>query len=66
MLDYDHESLHDVLNVQVDDSSSDSGSHHPSQECIMADTPEGHVHSASGGDNLSATPGTGDVAEGQS
>ena len=31
----------------------------------MADTPEGHVHSASGGDNPSTTPGTGDVAEGQ-
>ena len=65
MLDYDHESLYDVLNVQVNDSSSDSGSHHPSQECFMADTLEGHVHSASGGDDPSTTPGTGDVAEGQ-
>ena len=38
ILDYDHESLHDVLDVQEDDSSFDSGSHHPSQECFMADT----------------------------
>ena len=63
MLDYDHESLHDILNVQVDDSSSDSGSHHPSQECFMADTPEGHVQPGSGEDNPSATPNTGTVAD---
>ena len=62
MLDYDHESLHDVLDVHVGDSSSDSGSHHPSQECFMADTPEGHVQSASGGDDPSATPNTGTAA----
>ena len=43
MLDYDYESLHDVLNEHVGDSSSDSGSHHPSQECFMADTPEGQA-----------------------
>ena len=65
MLDYDHESLYDVLNVQVNDSPSDSGSHHPSQECFMADTPEGHVQSGSGGDNPSATPNTGTAAGGQ-
>ena len=65
MLEYDHESMHNVLNVQVDDSSSDSGSHHPSQECFMADTPEGRAQSASGGNDPSATPGTGTVAGGQ-
>ena len=65
MLDYDHESLHDVLDVHVGDSSSDLGSHHPSQECFMADTPEGHAQSASGGDDPSATPNTGTAAGSQ-
>ena len=52
-----------ALNVQVNDSPSDSGSHHPSQECFMADTPEGHVQSGSGGDNPSATPNTGTAVD---
>ena len=65
MLDYDYESLHDVLNEHVGDSSSDSGSHHPSQECFMADTPEGQAQSASDGDNPSRTPNTGTAAGSQ-
>ena len=47
MLDYDYESLHDVLNEDVGDSSSNSGSYHPSQECFMSDTPEGQTQLAS-------------------
>jgi len=44
------ESLHDLLaEGPGSDSSSDSGrgSHHPSRECFMAETSEGHVESIS-------------------
>jgi len=50
------ESLHGLLaEGPGSDSSSDSsrGSHHPSQECFMAGTPEGHVESVSAAFNLS-------------
>ena len=43
-------SLHGLLAEEPgSDSSSNSsrGSHHPSQECFMAGTPEGHVESVS-------------------
>ena len=44
------ESLHGLLiEAPGSDSGSDSskGSHHPSQECFMVGTPEGHVKSIS-------------------
>ena len=44
------ESLHDLLVEGLGlDSGSDSstGSHHPSRECFMAETSEGHVESVS-------------------
>ena len=44
------ESLHDLLVEEpgLDSSSNSSrGSHHPSQECFMVGTPEGHVESIS-------------------
>ena len=44
------ESLHGLLVEDLgSDSGSDSGrgSHHPSQECFMAETSEGHVKSVS-------------------
>ena len=44
------ESLHGILTEEPgSDSGSDSsrGSHHPSQECFMAGTPERHVESIS-------------------
>ena len=55
------ESLHGLLIEDLGlDSGSDSskGSHHPSRECFMVGTPEGHVESISGeeatlADNLS-------------
>ena len=62
MLDYDYELLHDVLNEDLGDSSSDFGSHHPSQECFMANTPEGQALSASDEDDPSRTPNTGTAA----
>ena len=43
-------SLHGLLAEEPEsDSGSDSsrGSHHPSQECFMAGTPEGHIESVS-------------------
>ena len=50
------ESLHGLLAEELGSpSGSDSsrGSHHPSRECFMAGTPEGHVESVSADD---ATP----------
>ena len=44
------ESLHGLLmEGPGSDSGSDSdrGSHHPSRECFMAETPEGHIESVS-------------------
>ena len=48
MTEYVLESFHDLLVEEPESpSSSDSsrGSHHPSRECFMAGTPEGHVES---------------------
>ena len=56
VIEHDAESLNKLI-VEEPESSSSSGSsmgsHHPSWECIMADTSEGHVESVSKGD---ATP----------
>ena len=61
------ESLHDLLIEELGSpSGSDSsrGSHHPSQECFMTGTPEGHVESVS---EEEATPADNliDEAEGE-
>ena len=48
MTEYVAESFHDFLvGASESPSSSDSsgGSHHPSHECFMVGTPEGHVES---------------------
>ena len=48
MTEYVMESFHDLLTRESESpSSSDSsrGSHHPSHECFMMGTPEGHVES---------------------
>ena len=48
MTEYVTESFHDLLVEESESpSSSDSsrGSHHPSHECFMAGTPEGHIES---------------------
>jgi len=53
VIEHDAESLHKLL-IEEPESSSSSGSsmesHHPSRECFMADTSEGHVESVSEGD----------------
>jgi hypothetical protein len=44
------ESIHDLLasdSKSISASVSSEGSHHPSQECFMAETSDGHVSSAS-------------------
>ena len=51
VIKHDTESLHKLLTEEPgSSSSSDSsrGSHHPSRECFMAETPEGRVESVSG------------------
>ena len=48
MADYVTESFHDLLTgdlESISDSDSSRGSHHPSQECFVAGTPEGRVES---------------------
>ena len=48
MTEYVMESFHNLLVGESESpSGSDSsrGSHHPSHECFMADTPEGHIES---------------------
>ena len=48
MTEYVAESFHDLLMGESESpSGSDSsrGSHHPSHECFMADTPKGHIES---------------------
>jgi hypothetical protein len=50
MADYIVDSIHDLLGLDSQtffDSSSSRGSHHPSQECFMAETSNGHFSSAS-------------------
>ena len=47
------ESLHNLLTEEPGLSSgsdSSKGSHHPSRECFMTGTPEGHVESISEGE----------------
>jgi hypothetical protein len=48
MTDYVAESFHELLagdSEVISDSDSSRGSHHPSRECFMASTPEGHIES---------------------
>jgi hypothetical protein len=48
MADYIMESFHDLLTRDFEmifDLDSSRGSHHPSRECLIADTPKGHVES---------------------
>ena len=48
MTEYVVESFHDLLMEETESpssSGSNRGSHHPSHECFMAGTPEGHVES---------------------
>ena len=50
VIEHDMKSLHKLLTEEPESSScSDSsrGSHHPSQECFMAETPKGRVESTS-------------------
>ena len=50
VIEHDTETLYELLNKEPGSFSSlDSsrGSHHPSQECFMMQTPEGHIKSAS-------------------
>ena len=50
MADYIVESFHDLLagdSESIFGSNSSRGSHHPSWECFMTGTPEGHVESIS-------------------
>ena len=56
MTEYVTESFHDLLvgeSGSPSDSDSSRGSHHPSRECFMAGTTEGHVESIHEGE---ATP----------
>jgi hypothetical protein len=50
MMDYILDLIHDLLESGLEtfsDSSSSEGSHHPSRECFMAETSDGHASSAS-------------------
>ena len=56
MTEYVMKSFHDLLTGESESPSnfdSSRGSHHPSHECFMASTPEGHVESIHEGE---ATP----------
>jgi len=56
VIEHDTESIHKLLTEEPESSSSfDSSreSHHPSRECFMAETSEGHVEIVSEGE---ATP----------
>ena len=51
MTEYVMESFHDLLageSRSPSDSNSSRGSHHPSCECFMTGTPEGHIESVPG------------------
>ena len=53
VIEHDMESIHKLLTEEPESSSSSDssrGSHHPSQECFMAETSEGHVESVSEGE----------------
>jgi len=48
VIEHDAESLHKLLIEEPESSSSSGssrGSHHPSRECFMVETSEGHVES---------------------
>ena len=48
MTEYVAESFHDLLAEETESPSASNfsrGSHHPSHECFMVGTPEGHVES---------------------
>ena len=63
MTEYVIESFHDLLVGESglpSYSDSSGGSHHPSRECFVTDTPEGHVESIHEGE---ATP-TNDLDDG--
>jgi hypothetical protein len=50
MADYIVDSIHDLLesgSETFSNSDSSGGSHHPSQECFMVETSDGHILSAS-------------------
>ena len=50
VIEHDTGSIHKLLTEEPESSSSSDsskGSHHPSRECFMAETSEGHVESAS-------------------
>ena len=56
VIEHDMESLHKLLSEEPESSSSSDsskGNHHPSWECFMAETSEGHIESISEGE---ATP----------
>ena len=56
VIEHDTESLHKLLTEEPESSSSSDssrGSHHPSRECFIVETSEGHVESISEGE---ATP----------
>jgi len=51
VVEHDPETLYGLLAEEPESSSSSDsskGSHHPSRECFMTQTPEGHVQSVSG------------------
>ena len=65
MIEHVMESFHDLLAEELESpSGSDSsrGSHHPSRECFMMGTPEGHVESVHEGE-ATPTNGLDDEAE---
>jgi hypothetical protein len=50
MADFFMESIHDPLasdSESISGFASSEGSHHPSRECFMVETSEGHISSAS-------------------
>jgi hypothetical protein len=56
MMNYIAESFHNLLagnSEAISDSGSSRGRHHPSRECFMAGSPEGHVESVHDGGLLS-------------
>jgi hypothetical protein len=66
MMDYVVESFHDLLtgdSEMISNSDSSGRSHHPSRECFMADTLEGHVESVHDG-RVTPLAGSNDEVEG--
>ena len=53
VIEHNTESIHKLLTEEPESSSSSDpgmGSHHPSQECFVAETSEGYVESVSKGE----------------